>query len=102
MGKFFKFLIGSILCLFLFVAGGIGVIYHYRFDLMKKSIEEMASEFLETQVSFGQLDVNSDENSFSIRDINIKNPVGFSDRNALTFGEITFAINPENTDENII
>ena len=102
MGKVFKFFIGLILFIFLLVIGGIGIAYHYRYDLIKKGVEKMASEILKTQVAVGNMEVKPDEGYFSVRNVNIYNPAGFADRNALTFGEITLAMNQENTDEDVI
>lgn len=101
MGKLFQIIIGLLVCTILLVAGGIGVVYHYRSEIMTAGIEKLMSEALKTNVSFGNLDINPDDGHFSIRDTTIKNPSGFSDRNALTIGEITLLMNQENTTEDI-
>lgn len=87
-----KMLLGAGLVLLLIVAG----LFYLgsRIDsIVQAAIENYGSEITGTRVSVGSVDISLREGRGTLRDLRVANPDGFTDNDAMSFGEITLALN---------
>ncbi len=103
-----KVLIG-VVGLAVVIAGGLAFVWSNLDGIVKDSIQTYGSEATQTQVSVGDVKLELEAGTASIRALTVANPVGFSDPNIFELGQIftkidvsTIRQNPIVIDEIII
>lgn len=71
------------------VAGGVWFLLGNAGSIIKQQLEQKGSAFLDTSVSVANVELSLSEGRLSIKDMQIKNPEGFSQANAFSLGGIT-------------
>ena len=71
------------------IAGGIWYVFSQTDTLIKQQVEQQGMEYLGTKVSLGNAELSLSDGRLSLSELNVQNPQGFSQNNALSLQNIT-------------
>ncbi|UTP72883.1 hypothetical protein NLG07_01195 [Alteromonas sp. LMIT006] len=84
------------------IAGGIWYVFSQTDTLIKQQVEQRGSEYLGTKVSLGNAELSLSDGRLSLSDLNVQNPQGFSQNNALSLQLITLDLGAPRGDAYVV
>ncbi len=84
------------------IAGGIWYVFSQTDTLIKQQVEQQGMEYLGTKVSLGNAELSLSDGRLSLSELNVQNPQGFSQNNALSLQNITLDLGAPRGDAYVV
>lgn len=84
------------------IAGGIWYVFSQTDTLIKQQVEQRGMEYLGTKVSLGNAELSLSDGRLSLSELNVQNPQGFSQNNALSLQNITLDLGAPRGDAYVV